>query len=84
MPLVAVGTAVEKEKEILLFQTRRYEKLPLHLHSIVYQPSFCVLLIQQDLLSVRSALSVIKLSVTFTVLSKRFHFLENSPDNLNC
>jgi len=84
MPLVATGTAGEKEIEILLSQTRRYEKIPLHLHSIVYKPSFCVLLIEQDLLSVRSTSSVTKLSLTFTVLSKRFHFLENSHHNLNC
>lgn len=53
MPFVATGTAGEKEKEIVLSQTRRYEKIPLRLHSIVYQPLFCVLLIEQDLLSVR-------------------------------
>lgn len=54
MPFVATGTVGEKEKEIVLSQTRRYEKIPLRLHSIVYQPLFCVLLIEQDLLSVRS------------------------------
>lgn len=32
MRFAATGTTEEKEKEILLIQTKRYEKIPLPLH----------------------------------------------------
>ena len=35
-------SAGQKGKEILFFHRKRYEKMPLLLHSIVYQPSLVV------------------------------------------
>ena len=47
-------SAGERGKDKLFFHRKRYEKMPLLLNSIVYQTSLCVLLIEQDPLSLGS------------------------------